>query len=333
MFTEAFEAILRGYCTPAQVRAIESGGTHFPLWNAIVDAGFLELMASEEVGGANLDLASVMPIFCALGAHAVPLPVGQAIVLRTLLPQGELPPLGIPTFAPALVHLPDGGLLAPLVPFGALADQVLGEMDGALWVLDTNVARRDLPGLHRDATCNLHWNAAELGKAGRRLYDTAPAGILHAWSAALHAALLAGALRRCFELTLQYGNDRVQFGKSIGKFQTVQHQLAVMAEHVSVARMAVAGAFTPGARCPSLLPAAVAKAAASEAVTVVAAIAHALHGAIGVTEEYDLQLFTRRLHVWRMAHGSETHWHRVVGQALLDGTDHCVDFVRALQSA
>ncbi|WP_262357627.1 acyl-CoA dehydrogenase family protein, partial [Bordetella pertussis] len=32
---------------------------------------------------------------------------------------------------------------------------------------------------------------------------------------------------------LQYGNDRTQFGRSIGKFQAVQHQLAVMAEHVA----------------------------------------------------------------------------------------------------
>ncbi|MCY1547718.1 hypothetical protein D9M68_837880 [compost metagenome] len=49
----------------------------------------------------------------------------------------------------------------------------------------------------------------------------------------------------------------------------------------------------------------------------VASTAHALHGAIGVTEEFDLQLYSRRLHEWRMADGSETYWNRIVGEALL----------------
>jgi hypothetical protein len=42
-----------------------------------------------------------------------------------------------------------------------------------------------------------------------------------------------------------------------------------------------------------------------------------LHGAIGVTAEYDLQLYTRRLHEWRMADGSEAFWNRMVGNAVL----------------
>jgi alkylation response protein AidB-like acyl-CoA dehydrogenase len=53
------------------------------------------------------------------------------------------------------------------------------------------------------------------------------------------------------------------------------------------------------------------------AVPQVTATAHALFGAIGVTEELDLQLFTRRLHEWRVSEGSEAHWNGLVGQALL----------------
>ncbi|CPQ60365.1 acyl-CoA dehydrogenase [Bordetella pertussis] len=58
--------------------------------------------------------------------------------------------------------------------------------------------------------------------------------------------------------------------------------------------------------------------------------AHAVHGAIGVTEEYDLQLYTRRLHGWRLAHGSEAYWHQVVGAALMGSGDGAVQFVRGL---
>ena len=52
-----------------------------------------------------------------------------------------------------------------------------------------------------------------------------------------------------------------------------------------------------------------------EAATRVAATAHAVYGAIGISEEHDLQLFTRRLHEWRLADGSETYWNRLLGAA------------------
>lgn len=331
MFTDAFESLVRGHCAPGDVRAIEAGASHHSLWNTFAESGFLELMAPEEVGGAGLDLEGVLPILSAIGYHCVPLPLGQAIALRTLLPPGNTIPEGIPSFAPALLRENDGALLAPGVPFGAIADYLLGELDGRLWLLDTRSAQRRHNGILHDQDADLYWAASDLLVAMQPILPAASE--LAAWSAALHAALLAGALTRSFELTLHYGNERTQFGRSIGKFQAIQHQLAVMAEHVAAARMAVASAFPAGRSLPEFLPAAMAKARTSEAATMVASIAHAVHGAIGVTEEYDLQLSTRRLHAWRKAHGSETYWHRIVGQTLLNeaGTP-IVDFVRQLQT-
>ncbi|CPJ76855.1 acyl-CoA dehydrogenase [Bordetella pertussis] len=96
------------------------------------------------------------------------------------------------------------------------------------------------------------------------------------------------------------------------------------------ARIATAAAFRAGLAQPALLPAAIAKARASEAAALAANTAHAVHGAIGVTEEYDLQLYTRRLHGWRLAHGSEAYWHQVVGAALMGSGDGAVQFVRGL---
>ena len=147
-------------------------------------------------------------------------------------------------------------------------------------------------------------------------------------AAAVFAALLAGAMTRVFEMTLQYCNERSQFGKALGKFQAVQHQLSVMAEQVAAASIAAEAAFQTPGRSPRLLAAAIAKGRASEAAAGVANAAHALHGAIGVTEEYDLQLFTRRLHEWRLAHGAEGHWHRIVGSLALDSGATLAEFVR-----
>jgi alkylation response protein AidB-like acyl-CoA dehydrogenase len=150
--------------------------------------------------------------------------------------------------------------------------------------------------------------------------------------ALIHAALIGGAMKRILAMTLTFANTRVQFGKSIGKFQAIQQQLSVMAEQVVAASMAAQAAFGDAASGqPSALACAAAKARASEAAQSVASIAHAVHGAIGVTREYDLQLFTRRLHEWRMAHGSEAYWYPRVGQACItSGETRISDFGRGV---
>jgi alkylation response protein AidB-like acyl-CoA dehydrogenase len=206
-----------------------------------------------------------------------------------------------------------------------LADYVLASDGDSLLLLPCASAQREATGVNNSLTATLTW--PDDSSATRVLHGGAE---LAAFAAALHAALLSGATNRVFEMTLQYCNDRVQFGKSLGKFQAVQHQLSVMAEHTAAASMAAEGAFKGTEKTPSLLSAAIAKSRTSEAVVLVASIAHALHGAIGVTEEYDLQLLTRSLHEWRTAHGSEAYWNTVIGQQVLASEMSLSDFVRSV---
>jgi acyl-CoA dehydrogenase len=126
---------------------------------------------------------------------------------------------------------------------------------------------------------------------------------LQAAGALITATLMAGALQRLLTMTLQYANDRAQFGKPIGKFQAIQQQLAVLAEQAFAARMAAELGCAETGAWPQRLR---------------AAIAHAVHGAIGATAEFDLQLVTRRLQEWRGDHGSASYWHAQLGRALLD---------------
>jgi len=197
----------------------------------------------------------------------------------------------------------------------------------ALLLLPAAAARREATGVHGSLAASLCWPNES---AATQVPGAGP--LLPAFAAALYAALLSGAMTRVFEMTLQYCNDRVQFGKTLGKFQAVQHQLSVMAEHVAAASMAAEAAFHTDAAAPSLLAAAMAKSRTSEAAVLVASIAHALHGAIGIAEEYDLQLLTRRLHEWRIAHGSEAHWNVLIGNSVLAADVSIVDFVRSVQA-
>ncbi|CAG4889807.1 acyl-CoA dehydrogenase family protein [Paraburkholderia saeva] len=310
MFTEAIEAILRDYATPEAIRAIEKGGAASPLWNALEEAGFLALLTPESAGGAGLSLPVVAPVFTALGRYALPLPFAQSIAARALL--HDAVPGGMTTLAGACRRRADGALEASHVPFGMLCDHVLANVDGELVLLDATRAERKPCGVHGSAAGTLSWRAAAVPGA----FSSAGEAVL-LFSAAIHAAAIAGAMDRVFGMTLQYCNDRSQFGKSIGKFQAVQHQLSVMAQHVASAAMAAELAFSGEGVVPERLATAIAKARTSMAVPLVASTAHALHGAIGVTAEYDLQLFTRRMHEWRMADGSEAFWNRMVGNALL----------------
>lgn len=322
MFAEAIEDILKNQCTPAAVRAIEGGGSPAALWQAVEGAGFLELLASEADGGAELPLVDLFPLLSSFGRYTVPVPVAQTIVARALLASHAMP-VGMVTLAAALRREAGGAISCPLTPYGMVADYVLARDGDTLLLLPGASAQRQGTGVHRSLTASLTWldesSATHVPGAG---------ALLPAFAAAVHAALLSGAMTRVFEMTLQYCNDRVQFGKSLGKFQAVQHQLSVMAEHTAAASIAAEAAFRTDGPVPSLLAAAMAKSRTSEAAVLVASVAHALHGAIGVTEEYDLQLLTRRLHEWRIAHGSEDYWNRVVGEQVLAGSASLAEFVR-----
>ncbi|SMP78969.1 acyl-CoA dehydrogenase [Noviherbaspirillum suwonense] len=323
MFAEAIEQILKLKCTPAAVRAIEAGGAPTALWTAIADAGFLEMLTPEAAGGAGLPLAELYQVLVTLARYGMPVPLAQSIAARALM-QGAEAPAGMITLAPAL-RITSAGMTCPLVPFGALAEHVLAADGEDLLLLPGDCAVRTATGVRGSLVATLAWKT---GQETLRL--PGQGGAVAVFGAALHAALLAGAMHKVFDMTLAYANDRRQFGKSIGKFQAIQHQISEMAEQVVAASIAAEAAFQSDGNLPALLSSAIAKSRASEAAVPVASIAHAVHGAIGVTEEYDLQLYTRRLHEWRIAHGSEACWNHVIGQAVLASTAPGIsDFVRS----
>ena len=325
MFAEAIEGIMRDRCTPREVRAIEAGGDPLPLWNVVAEAGFLELMRAEEDGGAGLPLPELYAVAAQFGRCAAPLPFAETIGARALIASGAILPDGMLALAPALVRRADGCVQAPLVPFGVIAQHVLGVEGERLMLLSSADAKRLPTGIPNSPCATLLWPSD-----CRMEPLPGDASALAPLAAAIYSAVLSGAMTRVFEMTLQFCNERSQFGRTLGKFQAIQQQLAVMAEIVAGTAIASEAAFQSGGRVPRLLPAAMAKARASEAAPNVANTAHALHGAIGVTQEYDLQLFTRRLHEMRIAHGSESHWNRVIGEQVLTYGGTLAEFVRSV---
>lgn len=326
LFADAARQVLADQCTPQVVRAIESGGRAAPatqqLWAQLEAAGLADALLPEDDGGAGLGLAQVFGVLEQCGAHALPLPLGETMVARALLARaGVAHPAGSIALARG-ERLPDGGLRCALVRGGQVADQVLAQAGDAWHLLTTADAQAAPQALTLDVA--LSWTAAQV-QAAPRIEVQADARTLQA---AVLAPQMAGALAHVFQRTLQYANERQQFGRPIGKFQAIQHQLAVMSEHVFAARMAAQLGCSGAGVQPDRLRVATAKARCSEAALAVSELAHSIHGAIGFTEEYDLQLFTRRLHAWRQSAGSESYWHDVAGAALLAHRGLTLDMVR-----
>lgn len=326
LLAESVERFLAGCSTPEVVREVERGGAGAgaALWAEVEASGYADLLVGEAAGGAGLDLSEAFAVWLACGRHALPVPLAATMWVRAVLSRaGMAVPPGPLALAPQCSRAADGAISCQGVPFGALADWVLvADAQGSV-LLPAAAAERRVSGVHGSLQAHFSWPARVAGAlALPESPDTLAAGAL------MTATLVAGALQRVLEATVAYANDRAQFGKAIGKFQAVQQQLAVMAEQVFAARIAAeAGCAASGIKPgrlradeiePRRLRAAVAKARASEAAEKVVAIAHAVHGAIGVTAEYDLQLYTRRLQEWRADYGSQGYWQGQLGRALLD---------------
>ena len=106
------------------------------------------------------------------------------------------------------------------------------------------------------------------------------------------AALGLGLLRACFDESLKYSKERVQFGKQIGKFQLIRAKLANMATDIEISKTflyKVSSMIDDGINC--LTEAAMAKYFITEAACRAADEATRIFGSYGFSYEYPVARF------------------------------------------
>jgi alkylation response protein AidB-like acyl-CoA dehydrogenase len=321
LLLQPFVRLLEQVSDPGAVRRAEEGDHAEPIWPALLESGFVDALVDEQQGGAGLAPEAVAPLFVAAGQQLLPVAFAETVVTRALASAAGQ---SVPVDAPVLLWPMgrDSRLQSLLSPLAGEASHALVQRGrrAELRPLLSGKSERDGYGM---IAAVLDDDSAALLE-----FDLAENTLLY-WAAALTTAAMAGAANRVRELTLAHVNDRQQFGRPLFKFQAIQQQIAVMAERVATAAVAARIAVSQPMPGPGAAQAAIAKIAADEAATLVCAIAHAAHGAIGISAEHDLSLYTRRLKRWQSSFGSGSYWAQLLGQMRLDsGGRTTIDFLR-----
>ena len=293
------------------------------LWRNLEETGLSRLTSSEDAGPAEVAI-----VLKGLASHAGAVPIAETDLLAMWLA------------AKAGVEVPDSGPLTLAIADAELRDDRLtGTAHDVPWPDSAAVvlAARTDEGLFVDVladepTAVTHNLAGEprgtfsFDIEVRHKLDSQVADELNRRGAWARCVQVIGALDAARDLTVAYTSERVQFGRPLSKFQAVQHSLAEMAGEIERARAASELAITAATdfgfgNAATDYAVTVAKIATGRAVETVTTIAHQLHGAIGVTVEHRLWLFTMRARSWTDDFGTTMHYARRLGRLALAADD------------
>lgn len=318
---DPFERLLEQISSPVDVRKAEATDDTAAIWSALRDSGFADALVAEADGGAGLSPAEMAPLLIACGRHLLPVAFGETMAARALAAAAGTP-LGV-----------DGPvLLWPLAADGRACSIIAPVRGGAGHALVQQGAEASLRLVIAGERDGFGLITARLDDAGPPLSSfSLEEGSLLNWAAALTVANMTGAMGAALDLTITHVNDRQQFGRPLAKFQAIQQQISVMAERVATANVAAHYALARPMPGPATLDVAVARTVVDEAAAIVCAGAHAAFGAIGITAEHALPLYTRRIKRGQLEHGSADYWAPRIGAARLAQAGTTVDFLRALR--
>jgi alkylation response protein AidB-like acyl-CoA dehydrogenase len=337
-FRDAVRELLARECPPARVRAAwdeepdASRAAPLKVWPHLAAMGVVGMTAPERWGGLGLSMLDLTLVLEETGRAALPEPLVEttavAIPLLDELASDAVKDrwIGAAASGKAVIGVGLGsglGASAHLVAFARRAQLLLLEHAGELHAVEpakaTLTAQASVDGARRLYRVDWTPSAATrvaAGPAARTALDDA-----HDRGAVAVAAQLLGVSRQLLDMTVDYAKVRTQFGKPIGSFQAVKHQLADALVALELARPCVyraAYAITHRETERGVF-AAMAKARASDAAIRVAKTALQCHGAIGYSFEYDLHLWMKR--AWTLAAAwGDAAWHRArIAAAVLDG--------------
>ncbi len=294
------------------------------LWQRLDDLGLVRLTGAERSGGSGAGWYEAAELLAAAVRHGVRIPLAEHDLLACWLLAGN----GMPDDgAVRTVCLLDEHGVAKQVPWASGADRVVVvyQIDGQYRMADANAtalaitAGTNLIGEPRDTVAVDPTTVA--GLAG------APVGAalvtqLRLKSALVRSIQVCAALDRILQLSVEHTTSRIQFGRTLSRFQAVQNLISDIAGEAALARAATEAALAAAVisewSADNLnFLVAMARSCAGHAAAVAVRNAHQVHGAIGTTREHRLHEFTRPALTWRSEFGSVQYWDDQVTEAAL----------------
>ena len=348
---DAVRSYLRDRFGPTQVRAVfddpAGDGDPAELWKAVGEQGWLAVLVPEEHDGMGLGLLDASVIARAFGAGTVPGPwlgtvlaaeavrlAGSADRQKSWLPRlasgevrgavaihrpGSSP---VPANAPATASSGKLSGKLELVEYAGVADVLLVAAEDGLYVVDPKSAGVSVTQCEAlDRTTRLF--TVELdGAAGEKLESSSPDVLqeLIDRAAVLVANDLVGIARKALTDTVEYDKTRVQFGKPVGSFQAIKHDLADLHVMVTMAEHAATyAAYAIDADRPDkTLAVTIAKAKAADTARKATSDMIQYHGGIGYTWEHDAHFYFKRAKRLEYAYGDAAQHRERIAGLLLD---------------
>lgn len=295
--------LLADLCQPADLRRLMMPGLPRDdnRWRKIVELSLAGALVSEESGGLGLKPVDFALAAEACGYACLPEPLventGVALPLLAAVKSEQAQA----TLAKALageITVAVGHAANAFVADADTAGALLVERDRELHLVTPGdahvVAQPAIDPFRRlftiDFTPSAATRVAEAAEAKSLLDAAFDRGALFT------AAQLLGIAQRCVDLAVAYAKERYQFGKPIGSYQAVKHQLATAQVKIEFAKpvLYAAAASLPQNDIYSRARISHAKLAALEAADLSARTAIQVHGAMGYSWEVDIHLFLKR---------------------------------------
>ncbi len=307
-------------CPMPEVRRLMETETAYDpaLWKKMADQGFMGIVFREEHGGLGLGNVELCLLMEEMGRALVPGPyfstIAAGAMLQACANAVDLTPLSNGE-ARATVALGDG----LFVTDAAAADLIVAPGRTELHVM-RGAKAEPMDGM--DLTRKIY--AVQGVDAYRpRAAEIAPLpGLQRALDIATLAiaAELVGGMQRVLDMSVEYAKTRKQFGKPIGQFQAVQHQLADSYLETESSRSAVyyAAWALDNETADSTLAVSIAKMYASDAARNVGNRGIQVQGGMGFTWENDVHLYHRRFKASETAFGDATFHRERIAHLTID---------------
>jgi acyl-CoA dehydrogenase len=338
-------------CPMSQVRELVASDTPLDrgLWQQMADLGWLGMITPADYGGVGLNWVDVTVVLEETGRGLCPLPLASHLLATAAVircgNQSQrsrwLPAMAQGSAVCTLALCDDGNWIhpdavtlsgqrssdgvmvsgtKPLVGNAEACDYLVMALrvDGELVLagIDTNsVSLTPQNGMDRTKpAADVHFDNLLISNDDLLPLAETDFQYLCDLGAVITTAEMVGAAEAALQMTSEYARERIQFGKPIGQYQGVKHRLADMFVDVESFKSLLYYAAWTVDDAVDELPRAIslAKGYAADAFAQIGIDAVGLHGAIGFTAEYDIQMYLKRSKWARPAYGdSDYHLERV----------------------